>query len=90
MADRKTAQKGAQTSGNRTTASRKRSNAFTDEERAAMRERAQELKAARGRLHLLSARLHRGSFLGRESLGRLIDRGGAVGGLLCHPLLSPP
>src|SRR6266852_4971433 len=38
--------------------------------------------AARGRLQLLDALLHRGSFLVRESLGRLADRGGALGGLL--------
>src|SRR5262249_28091089 len=38
--------------------------------------------AARRRLQLLDALLHRGSFLVRESLGRLADRGGALGGLL--------
>src|SRR6266516_515873 len=37
---------------------------------------------ARGRLQLLGALLHRGSFLVRESLGRLAARGGALGGLL--------
>ena len=37
--------------------------------------------AARGRLQLLGALLPRGSFLVRESLGRLADRGGALGGL---------
>src|SRR5262249_13348352 len=37
---------------------------------------------ASGRLPLLGALLHRGSFLVRESLGRLGDRGGALGGLL--------
>jgi uncharacterized protein YdhG (YjbR/CyaY superfamily) len=41
MADSKAAQKGTQRSAKRTTAS----NRFTDEERAAMKERAQELKA---------------------------------------------
>ena len=35
---------------------------------------------ARFRLQLLGALLHRGSFLGRESLGRLAGRGGALGG----------
>src|SRR5881409_2379193 len=38
--------------------------------------------AARFRLQLLGALLHRGSFLVRESLDRLADRGGALGGLL--------
>src|SRR5712692_4687148 len=38
--------------------------------------------AARGRLQLLGALLHRGSFLVRESLERLADRAGALGGLL--------
>src|SRR6266542_1929702 len=38
--------------------------------------------AARGRLHLLGALLHRASFLVRESLELLVDRGGALGGLL--------
>src|SRR5688572_28438034 len=33
-------------------------------------------------LQLLDALLHRGSFLVRESLGRLAGRGGALGGLL--------
>src|SRR5258708_38521034 len=37
--------------------------------------------AARGRLLLLDAFLHRDSFLARESLERLADRGGALGGL---------
>jgi uncharacterized protein YdhG (YjbR/CyaY superfamily) len=45
---RKTARKGAQKSGKRTTAAKKKSKGFTDEERAAMKERAKELKAARG------------------------------------------
>ena len=43
MAERKTAKKGTKTSA--TTATGKASQGFTDEERAAMRERAQELKA---------------------------------------------
>jgi hypothetical protein len=38
--------------------------------------------AARGRLQLLGAVLHRGSFLVRESLALAVDRGGAVGGVL--------
>src|SRR6266700_3568083 len=38
--------------------------------------------AARGRLQLLGALLHRASFLVRESLELLVDRGGALGGLL--------
>src|SRR2546429_7338156 len=38
--------------------------------------------AARGRLPLLEVLLHRGSFLVRESLELLLDRGGALGGLL--------
>jgi uncharacterized protein YdhG (YjbR/CyaY superfamily) len=45
MAERKPAKKAAQQSAKRTTG--KASKGFTDEERAAMRERAQELKAAR-------------------------------------------
>src|SRR5881227_1598964 len=44
MAERKPARKAAQQSAKRTTG--KASKGFTDEERAAMRERAQELKAA--------------------------------------------
>jgi hypothetical protein len=44
MAERKPAKKGTQQSAERTTG--KTSKGFTDEERAAMRERAQELKAA--------------------------------------------
>ena len=44
MAERKPAKKGTKTSA--TTATGKSSQGFTDEERAAMRERAQELKAA--------------------------------------------
>ena len=47
MAERKPPKKAAQQSAKRT--SGKASNRFTDEERAAMRERAQELKAAAGR-----------------------------------------
>src|SRR5205809_3570699 len=38
--------------------------------------------AARVRLQLLGALLHRGSFLVRESVRLLVDRGGALGGLL--------
>ena len=45
MADRKQAQKSTQETAKRTTASGKTSKGFTDEERAAMKERAQELKA---------------------------------------------
>jgi uncharacterized protein YdhG (YjbR/CyaY superfamily) len=45
MAERKPAKKGTQKSAKSTTASGKRSKGFTDEERAAMKERAQELKA---------------------------------------------
>ncbi len=45
MAERKPANKGTQKSAKSTTASGKKSKGFTDEERAAMRERAQELKA---------------------------------------------
>src|SRR3990170_4713760 len=37
---------------------------------------------ARFRLQLLGALPHRGSFLVRESLGLLVDCGGALGGLL--------
>src|SRR5207247_2990872 len=44
MAERKPAKKGTQQSAKRTTG--KASKGFTNEERAAMRERAQELKAA--------------------------------------------
>jgi uncharacterized protein YdhG (YjbR/CyaY superfamily) len=45
MAERKPAKKGTQKSVKSTTATGKRSNGFTDEERVAMRERLQELKA---------------------------------------------
>jgi uncharacterized protein YdhG (YjbR/CyaY superfamily) len=45
MAERKPARKGTQRSAAGTTATGKGSKGFTDEERAAMRERAQELKA---------------------------------------------
>ncbi len=45
MAERKPAKKGTQKSAKSTTASRKKSKGFTDEERSAMKERAQELKA---------------------------------------------
>jgi len=45
MAERKHAKKSTQESANSTTASGKTSKGFTDEERAAMRERARELKA---------------------------------------------
>ena len=46
MAEKKPAKKGARKSATGTTTSGKLSKGFTDEERAAMRERAQELKAA--------------------------------------------
>jgi hypothetical protein len=46
MAERKPAKKGTQKSAKSTTATRKTSTGFTDEERVAMKERAQELKAA--------------------------------------------
>jgi uncharacterized protein YdhG (YjbR/CyaY superfamily) len=46
MAEKKPAKKGTQESAKSTTATGKASKGFTDEERAAMRERAQELKAA--------------------------------------------
>ena len=46
MAEKKPATKGTQKSAESTTAMGKASKGFTDEERAAMRERAQELKAA--------------------------------------------
>jgi uncharacterized protein YdhG (YjbR/CyaY superfamily) len=46
MAERKPAKKGTQQSAKSTTAMDKKSKGFTDEERAAMKERAQELKAA--------------------------------------------
>ena len=46
MAEMKPAKKGTQQSSKRTTAIGKGSEGFTDEERAAMRERARELKAA--------------------------------------------
>jgi uncharacterized protein YdhG (YjbR/CyaY superfamily) len=45
MPERKAAKKRTQTPAKRTTASSKRSTGFTAEERAAMKERAQELKA---------------------------------------------
>jgi uncharacterized protein YdhG (YjbR/CyaY superfamily) len=45
MAERKPAKKGAQKSAKSTTAINKKSKGFTDEERTAMKERAQELKA---------------------------------------------
>ncbi len=45
MAERKPATKGTQRSAKRTTAAAKTSKGFTDEERAAMKERAQEMKA---------------------------------------------
>jgi uncharacterized protein YdhG (YjbR/CyaY superfamily) len=45
MAERKPAKKATQQSAKRTTAIDKKSKGFTDEERAAMKERAQELKA---------------------------------------------
>lgn len=46
MTDKKPAKKPSRTSAKRPAATRKTSTGFTDEERAAMRERAQELKAA--------------------------------------------
>jgi len=49
MAERKPAKKGAQKSAKSTTATGKASKGFTDVERAAMRERAQELKSAAGK-----------------------------------------
>ncbi len=45
MAERKPASKDTQKSAKSATANRKKSKGFTDEERAAMKERAQELKA---------------------------------------------
>ena len=45
MAERKPAKKGTKTSAKSTTATGKRSKGFTADERAAMKERAQELKA---------------------------------------------
>ena len=45
MAERKPAKKGTQKSAKSTTANNKKSEGFTDEERAAMKERARELKA---------------------------------------------
>ena len=45
MVERKPARKGTQKSAESTTATNKKSKGFTDEERAAMKERAQELKA---------------------------------------------
>ena len=45
MAERKPAKKGTQRSAKSTTASNEKSKGFTDEERAAMKARAQELKA---------------------------------------------
>ena len=49
MAERKAARKAAQTSAKKTTATGKTSKGFTDEERAAVKERARELKAAAGK-----------------------------------------
>jgi uncharacterized protein YdhG (YjbR/CyaY superfamily) len=46
MAEKKTAKKSTQTSAKRTTAPRNSSSKFTADERAAMKERAKELKAA--------------------------------------------
>src|SRR6266852_3041972 len=46
MAERKPAKKGTQKSANSTSTSGKASKVFTDEERAAIRDRAQELQAA--------------------------------------------
>jgi uncharacterized protein YdhG (YjbR/CyaY superfamily) len=50
MAEKKPAKKGPQKSAKSTAATGEASKGFTDEERAAMRERAQELKAAARRL----------------------------------------
>src|SRR3989442_11954037 len=47
MAERKPARKGTQKSAKSTTATGKTSKGFTDDERAAMKERARELKVAR-------------------------------------------
>ena len=49
MAERKPAKKGTQKSAKSTTAIKKKSKGFTDEERSAMKERAQELKAETAR-----------------------------------------
>jgi uncharacterized protein YdhG (YjbR/CyaY superfamily) len=49
MAERKPARKGTQKSAKRTTASGQKSKGFTAEERAAMKERARELKAEASR-----------------------------------------
>ena len=49
MAESKTAGKGSKASARSTTATTRRSKGFTDEERAAMTERARELKADAGR-----------------------------------------
>jgi len=49
MAERKPAKKSAQKSATRTTATGKGSDGFTAEERAAMRERARELKTAKNK-----------------------------------------
>jgi uncharacterized protein YdhG (YjbR/CyaY superfamily) len=59
MAERKPAKAGARQSANRTSANGKTSKGFSDEEKAAMRERARELKAeaakADGETELLAA-----------------------------------
>jgi uncharacterized protein YdhG (YjbR/CyaY superfamily) len=47
---RKPAKKGTQKSAKTTTANNKKSNGFTDEERAAMKERARELKAEKDKV----------------------------------------
>ena len=49
MAEKKPAKQATRTSAKRSTATGKASKGFTDDERAAMRERAHELKAARSR-----------------------------------------
>jgi uncharacterized protein YdhG (YjbR/CyaY superfamily) len=49
MAERKPAKKATQTSAKKSTASGKKSKGFTAEERAAMKERARELKAEAGK-----------------------------------------
>ena len=54
MAERKSAKKGTRRSAESTTAIEKKSKGFTDEERAAMKERAQELKKAEGESAVLA------------------------------------
>jgi uncharacterized protein YdhG (YjbR/CyaY superfamily) len=59
MAAKKSAKKGTQKSATSTTTRDKGSKGFTDEERAAMRERAQELKSAAGKADEESAVLEK-------------------------------